>query len=77
VRQKGSDINVPPSLFLVYRFGVVDDGNEPVSILPEVEHHIPVDTIGIGEHAANFREFLPTNNSTIVAQVLISFPASG
>jgi len=34
VRQKGADIDVPSSLLLIDRLGIMDDGDEPVSILP-------------------------------------------
>ena len=32
---------------------IVEDGYEPVPVVPKVEDHVPIDKIGILEHAAN------------------------
>ena len=61
MRQKGSDIDVSPSPLLIDRLGIVDNGDKPVSIVPEVEDHIPIDIIGIYEHAANFGKIPPSD----------------
>jgi hypothetical protein len=37
----------------------VNDGDKPISILPDVEDHISVDIIGIREHAPNLRKVTP------------------
>jgi hypothetical protein len=62
VRQKGPDIDVPSGLLPISRLGIVDDGDRPVSILPEVEDRVPVDIIGICKHAANFQKFVPPDS---------------
>jgi hypothetical protein len=50
---------MPRSLLVVSRLRVVDDGDKPVSILPEVEDHIPINIIGIPKHVANLGKILP------------------
>jgi hypothetical protein len=62
MRQKGPDIDVSPGLFPISCLGVVDDGDKPVSILPDVEDHIAIDIIGIFKHAANFQKVMPPDH---------------
>jgi hypothetical protein len=40
----------------------VNDGNKPISILPEVEDHVSIDIIGIREHAPNIRKVTPPDS---------------
>ena len=41
--------------------GIVNHGDQPVSVPPDVEDHIAVDVIGIFEHLDYFREFVPAD----------------
>ncbi len=49
------------SLLVNALFCVVDNGNEPIPILPEVEDHVTVDIVSIPKHTANFGEILPSH----------------
>ena len=40
---------------------VVNDRNEPVTVLPNVENHVSLHTVDVLEHAANFQEIVPSN----------------
>lgn len=50
---------MPLGALFFRRFGVVDDRNEPVSIVPDVEDHIIIHVIGILEHPPHFRKIVP------------------
>jgi hypothetical protein len=52
---------MPFSLLLISRLGVVNDGDKPISILPEIEHHVRVDIVGIREHVPNLRKVVPSD----------------
>src|SRR5450755_3604432 len=58
VRQKRPDVDMP--------FGrglrIVNDGDEPEPIPANVEHHVSVYIIGIGEHAADFQKIVPSSS---------------
>jgi hypothetical protein len=43
------------------RFCVVNNGDEPVSILPNIEDDIPGDIVGILEPCANFGKVVPSD----------------
>jgi hypothetical protein len=48
-------LSLPLNAFL----RVVNNGNKPIPILPEVEDYVTVDIVGIPDHTANFGEILP------------------
>jgi hypothetical protein len=52
---------MPVSLLFLSRLGVMDDGDEPIAISPDVEDHISIYVIGIFKHLAHFRETVPTD----------------
>ncbi len=53
---------MPVRLLLVTGLGVMDDGDEPIAISPDVEDYIPIHVIGILEHLTHFRETVPANS---------------
>jgi hypothetical protein len=59
MRQKRPDVDVSLSLPVNAFLRVVDNGNKPIPILPEVEDDVTVDIVGIPDHTANFGEILP------------------
>jgi len=52
---------MPAGLPLTRRPGMVDDGDQPVAIVPDIEHHVAAHRISILEHAANFFKVMPAN----------------
>ena len=59
MRQKGADVDVSFGLLFIRRLCVVDDGDKPVPISPDIEYDMSFDMIRVLEHAANFRETVP------------------
>jgi hypothetical protein len=59
VRQEGSDVDMPLSLPLICCLSIVDDGYKPVPVVSNVEDHVPIDKIGIFEHATNVIKIVP------------------
>jgi hypothetical protein len=61
MRQKRPDVDVSLSLLVNAFLCVMDNGNKPIPILPEVEDYVTVDVVGIRDHTANFGEILPSH----------------
>lgn len=51
---------MPLGSLLVHCSGVVNDCDEPVTVLPNVENHVSLHIVGILERAANFQEIVPS-----------------
>jgi hypothetical protein len=49
------------SVPLIQRLCVVDHGDQPVPILPDIKDHVAVYRIGILKNTANFPKITPTN----------------
>jgi len=41
---------------------VMNDCDEPITVLPNVENHVSLHIVGILERAANLREIVPSNS---------------
>ena len=52
---------MPLSSLLVRCSCVVNDCDEPVTVLPNVENHVSLHIVGIFERAANLLEIVPSN----------------
>jgi hypothetical protein len=39
----------------------MDDGDQPVSIVPDVKDHVVIDMVGILQHRANFCKIVPSD----------------
>ena len=52
---------MPLGSLLIRCFRVVNDGYEPVAVLPNVEDHITLDIVGIFERPSQLQKILPTN----------------
>ena len=63
VCQESANVNMPLSSLLVRRSCVVNDCDEPVTVLPNVENHVSLHIVGILERAANLLEIVPPNLS--------------
>ena len=50
---------MPFSPPFIRRLRIVDDGDEPVTILSDVKDHVVIHMISILEHPANFRKIVP------------------
>lgn len=53
---------MPIRLSCFRSLGVVNDGNESVSVPPNVEDHVSIDVIGVLEHRPYFREIVPADH---------------
>jgi hypothetical protein len=61
VGQEGPNVDVSFRPFLICCLCIVNDRDEPVPVSPDVEHHIPVDVVGVAKHEPNFRKIVPSN----------------
>ncbi len=52
---------MPLGLPFIRCLSIVDDGYKPVPVVPNVEDHVPIDKIGIPEHAANVIKIVPAD----------------
>jgi hypothetical protein len=52
---------MPLGSLLVLCARVVNDRDEPVTVLSNVENHVSLHIVGILERAANFREIVPSS----------------
>jgi hypothetical protein len=52
---------MPLGSLLVRRSRVVNDRDEPVTVLSNVENHVSLHIVGLLERAANFREIVPSS----------------
>lgn len=52
---------MPVGLLLVHDLGVMDNGDEPIAISPNIEDYISIHVVGILEHLAHFCEIVPAN----------------
>jgi len=52
---------MPVGSLLVRCSGVVNDRDDPVTVLPNVENHVSLHFVGILERAANLQEIVPSN----------------
>jgi hypothetical protein len=61
VSQEGTNVDVSHRLLPIALPGIVDNGNEPVTIVPNVEDDKIVNRIGIIEHFSDINKALPAN----------------
>ena len=61
VCQERPDVDVAFSLLRIAGFGIVDNGDEPVPVLPDVEDDVAIDIVSALEVAADLREIVPAN----------------
>jgi hypothetical protein len=61
MRQEGSNVDMPLGLSFLRCLSIMNDGYEPVPVVPDIKDHIAVHRIGILEYAANIIKSVPTN----------------
>lgn len=52
---------MPIGFLLVRGLGVMDNGDEPIAISPNVEDYISILVVGILEHLTHFCEIVPAS----------------
>ena len=61
VCQERPDVDVAFSLLRIAGLRVVDNGDEPISVLPDIEDDVAIDIVSALEVAADLREIVPAN----------------
>jgi hypothetical protein len=61
MRQKRANVNVTLRALLMRCFRVVNHGDQPVPVLPNVKDHVTPNVIRIFKSATNFRKIVPAN----------------